>query len=346
MHVKRSKTFIRNYVLKYIYFLNSFSELDEFLLELDEDVEGMQSTIYYLQQQLREAKEQILHLEKEKHKLLGVPNGSPNHKLLAPEVSINSDSQSSHLQSECIKNNKSLESVSSAPLSNDLNGTEKMLIEKEIKVEVQWSPQKNQVVDKAPIEASKKINNETSVILSPKDIKQEMAKPSSTPESNVQSVIVENKNALNHEKQTPLVERTNTLVDGLETNQNAVLRTSEHTSEVTTAISEEVTNNTTSSVKRTSEGGRGRKRTRPRTPVEPEDKKEENLPVRKRTRRREAQDNEEKRTALEIDTETEVQVAQTLAYWASAKQEKTEGQSDPSGSLLGNGEVKKDSEDK
>lgn len=35
----------------------SQTELDEFLLELEEEVEGMQNTIYYLQQQLREAKE-------------------------------------------------------------------------------------------------------------------------------------------------------------------------------------------------------------------------------------------------------------------------------------------------
>lgn len=38
-------------------------EMDEFMAELDEDVEGMQSTIYYLQQQLREAKETIAKLE-------------------------------------------------------------------------------------------------------------------------------------------------------------------------------------------------------------------------------------------------------------------------------------------
>ena len=38
-------------------------EMDEFMAELDEDVEGMQSTIYYLQQQLREAKETITKLE-------------------------------------------------------------------------------------------------------------------------------------------------------------------------------------------------------------------------------------------------------------------------------------------
>lgn len=37
-------------------------ELDEFLLELEEEVEGMQNTIYYLQQQLKEAKE-----DKHKH---------------------------------------------------------------------------------------------------------------------------------------------------------------------------------------------------------------------------------------------------------------------------------------
>lgn len=33
--------------------------MDEFLLELDEDVEGMQSTIYFLQQQLRQTRDQL-----------------------------------------------------------------------------------------------------------------------------------------------------------------------------------------------------------------------------------------------------------------------------------------------
>jgi len=37
----------------------SQSEMDEFLLELDEEVEGMQNTIYYLQQQLKEAKDKL-----------------------------------------------------------------------------------------------------------------------------------------------------------------------------------------------------------------------------------------------------------------------------------------------
>ncbi|XP_065306737.1 pre-mRNA-splicing regulator WTAP-like isoform X1 [Dermacentor albipictus] len=42
----------------------SQTEQDEFLLELDEEVEGMQSTIYLLQQQLREAKEARMQAER------------------------------------------------------------------------------------------------------------------------------------------------------------------------------------------------------------------------------------------------------------------------------------------
>lgn len=43
----------------------SQSEMDEFLQDLDEDVEGMQSTIYYLQQELRKAKDAVVNLEQE-----------------------------------------------------------------------------------------------------------------------------------------------------------------------------------------------------------------------------------------------------------------------------------------
>merc|ERR1719232_1607410 len=39
-------------------------ETDDFVQELDEDMEGMQSTIYLLQQQLKESKETIAQLEK------------------------------------------------------------------------------------------------------------------------------------------------------------------------------------------------------------------------------------------------------------------------------------------
>ncbi|XP_043280562.1 pre-mRNA-splicing regulator WTAP-like [Venturia canescens] len=43
----------------------SQSELDEFLQDLDEDVEGMQSTIYFLQQELRKARESVGLLQQE-----------------------------------------------------------------------------------------------------------------------------------------------------------------------------------------------------------------------------------------------------------------------------------------
>ncbi|XP_059476877.1 pre-mRNA-splicing regulator female-lethal(2)D isoform X2 [Neocloeon triangulifer] len=47
----------------------SQSELDEFLQELDEDVEGMQGTIYFLQQQLKTAKEAVANLTQENNSL-------------------------------------------------------------------------------------------------------------------------------------------------------------------------------------------------------------------------------------------------------------------------------------
>lgn len=300
----------------------------------------MQSTIYYLQQQLREAKEKISQLQKEKQKLLGMPNGSSNHRLTVPEESVDTDSHLSQIQSPLVNNcTPEPDSV----ISNDVNRTDNVLpvAINDIKVERSWTPENNKIVDQTSVETHKKtVKNETPVILSSKDVNE-----TTLTEGNVQSVIVENKNIVNHEKQTPVAERTNNLVDGLETNQHPNLRTSEPTSEVTES-SQEVAHNPTSTVKRTSEGGRGRKRTRPRSP--PADKKEENLPVRKRTRRREAQEKEEKQQIqLDFDTDTEVQVAQTLAYWATVKQERTDVQSDPNASSLGNGELmKKENEDK
>lgn len=52
------------------------SELDDFLQELDEDVEGMQSTILYLQQELKLAKETITSLERENFLLKNGNGGS------------------------------------------------------------------------------------------------------------------------------------------------------------------------------------------------------------------------------------------------------------------------------
>lgn len=47
------------------YLIYVFLELDEFLQDLDEDVEGMQSTIYFLQQELKKARESVTLLQQE-----------------------------------------------------------------------------------------------------------------------------------------------------------------------------------------------------------------------------------------------------------------------------------------
>ena len=57
------------------------SELDEFLGDLEEDVEGMQTMIYVLQQQLREAKESITALEEENSRLRAGDTSVPTKTL-------------------------------------------------------------------------------------------------------------------------------------------------------------------------------------------------------------------------------------------------------------------------
>ena len=52
--------------------------MDEFLLELDEDVEGMQSTIYFLQQQLRETRDQLSVAQKENELLRNTSTNTVN----------------------------------------------------------------------------------------------------------------------------------------------------------------------------------------------------------------------------------------------------------------------------
>lgn len=56
----------------------SQNELDSFLADLDEDVEGMQSTILFLQQELRKTKETSQVLQKENAGLKVAMNGRSN----------------------------------------------------------------------------------------------------------------------------------------------------------------------------------------------------------------------------------------------------------------------------
>lgn len=66
-------------------------ELDSFLADLDEDVEGMQSTILFLQQELRKAKEQAGALQKEKESR--VQNGRANGDSVCEQERTDSDSE-------------------------------------------------------------------------------------------------------------------------------------------------------------------------------------------------------------------------------------------------------------
>ncbi|KAG8185658.1 hypothetical protein JTE90_008928 [Oedothorax gibbosus] len=325
----------------------SQSELDEFLLELDEDVEGMQSTIYYLQTQLREAKEQIAQLQKEKLEQSSTNGISSNH--------VFNNDNSTHVTSNCKsplhmpmeEDSHITTQVEDLHAKSNLNGNEANLWMPPIKDEKDSS---NAI---SPVSLTKRAGTPESVlntvVVKTEPVDNSEPKPPPVP-AIAQSVIVENKNSLNHDKQVPFVERTNLFVDGVTTSE----KTSEQISDVVTAKSAEkededngLVQNTVKTIKKTPpEAGKGRKRTRPRTPViETEIPKEDNLPLRKRTRRREADARqeaieEENRTSVEIDTDTEVAVAQTLASWASTKADRTELKVEENS--LGNGEILRD----
>ncbi|XP_030384413.1 pre-mRNA-splicing regulator female-lethal(2)D isoform X2 [Scaptodrosophila lebanonensis] len=64
----------------------SQSELDDFLQELDEDVEGMQSTILFLQQELKTTRDRIQTLEKENTQLKQLGSNSNSSKELPDNV--------------------------------------------------------------------------------------------------------------------------------------------------------------------------------------------------------------------------------------------------------------------
>ncbi len=75
------------------------TELDEFLLELDEDVEGMQSTIYFLQQQLRQTRDQLIAVQKENEILrnCGSNTSLPETQLMGSPLSENLHDQSNQM---------------------------------------------------------------------------------------------------------------------------------------------------------------------------------------------------------------------------------------------------------
>ncbi|XP_076357119.1 pre-mRNA-splicing regulator female-lethal(2)D isoform X2 [Tachypleus tridentatus] len=113
----------------------SQSELDEFLLELDEDVEGMQSTIYYLQQQLKDSKEQIAKLQQENQKLWQPTTASINssHNLSSP----NYRTEQSSLSSAYLSNGDEAKVTEEANIDKDNTGASKQPVLEEQSQEVE-----------------------------------------------------------------------------------------------------------------------------------------------------------------------------------------------------------------
>lgn len=64
-------------------------EMDDFVQELDDDMEGMQNTIYFLQQQLKEAKETIASLEAQK---MGKDTSNPNDESEMSKMTVENKS--------------------------------------------------------------------------------------------------------------------------------------------------------------------------------------------------------------------------------------------------------------
>ncbi|KAJ8973182.1 hypothetical protein NQ317_007158 [Molorchus minor] len=79
----------------------SQNELDSFLADLDEDVEGMQSTILFLQQELKKAKDTVQVLQKENSTLKMATNGRANgDSSVCEQERTDSDSES---ERTCVK---------------------------------------------------------------------------------------------------------------------------------------------------------------------------------------------------------------------------------------------------
>ncbi|XP_030554130.1 pre-mRNA-splicing regulator female-lethal(2)D isoform X2 [Drosophila novamexicana] len=100
----------------------SQSELDDFLQEIDEDVEGMQSTILFLQQELKTTRDRIQTLEKENTQLRQASSGnSPKESIdnatTTPTPATNGQSSNNNVNSSSNNNpfQQSISSSSSGP---------------------------------------------------------------------------------------------------------------------------------------------------------------------------------------------------------------------------------------
>lgn len=335
----------------------SQSELDEFLLELDEDVEGMQSTIYYLQQQLREAKEQIQKLQQDKKELSGLLNNSPANQRVVTDDNTDTECELVLTMDSVVQPDKENKSFHPRPLAtiNDISRTENMsnqTSDRGTNSGRPWSPppvyehrtektragdQEESVDETVDAEQLEKgVDDSQSSVEPPQsDIKETACDETNNGTSaGLTHVSMETEN--DDAQSSPLPEKTVTTVS------DCTVEQSSGTEHKKTEKKQTTRKNAVDSAKRTAENGRGRKRTRPRSSVEQnavENTRE--LPNPKRSRHKVNSDNQ--RTSIEIDTDTEVEVAQALALMATtAKQDRTDNSvnsQEPSDSL-GNGELK------
>lgn len=98
------------------------SELDDFLQELDEDVEGMQSTILFLQQELKTSKETIGHLEGELVAFKQVADIEPESELplaanTSDQASVTNGDRTHHNTTEKSPNGQS--TIADQPLESN-----------------------------------------------------------------------------------------------------------------------------------------------------------------------------------------------------------------------------------
>lgn len=78
----------------------SQAETDEFLVEMDEDVEGMQSTIYFLQQQLKDTKDALEQLQAENARLKQVSAVAAAHTSIKQEADVRTGNEEALVQAQ------------------------------------------------------------------------------------------------------------------------------------------------------------------------------------------------------------------------------------------------------
>lgn len=120
-----------------VFILSMCTELDDFLQELDEDVEGMQSTILFLQQELKTTRDRIQTLEKENTQLRqtssvnslkeSIDNAASTTTIVTNGQSISSSNNNQFQQAiissklDTIDENACLESTSAVDNYNGIN---------------------------------------------------------------------------------------------------------------------------------------------------------------------------------------------------------------------------------